>query len=157
MKKCLSTLLSVLLLVSCLTACGSAGGKEVDLASFYETEIAGKYEMPSLEAVSGEMEDAFYPGLSGLDLAQKVLYVPLMNVQATEILMVQAKTEDDASAVESIFAARLESLDELWSQYLPDQYALVQSAQVVRTGRYVTLIVSEHQQEIEAALAEALK
>ncbi len=156
MKKRIFALLTALLVLLPLAACESAPA-QVDLTAFYDTEIAGKYELPALALAEPEVEDAFYPGISQLDLAQKVLYTPLMNVTATEILMAEAKTDEDADKLEEIFTARLASLESTWSQYLPDQYALVQTAKVTRTGRYVTLIVCEYQSEIESALADALK
>lgn len=156
MKKLFALLLALLALCS-LAACGGESSPALDLNEFYENEIAAKYELPALGPVEGEVEEVFLPGLAQLELKQKVLYMPMMNVHATEFLMAEAASEADAQKVEEIFQKHLEDLDSVWSQYLPQQYALVESAQVRRTGCFVTLIVSEYQAEIEDALSQALK
>jgi len=157
MKKTVALLLAVVLCCSLAACGGTSAAKELDLTAFYENEIAAKYELPGMMAVEGEYIDAFYPGLSALELKQQVLYMPMMNVHATEFLLVEAQNEEDAQKVEEIFAQRLSDLDATWSMYLPEQYALVETAQVLRTGNFVTLIVSDYQSEIESALADALK
>ena len=153
MKRFLVLLCAVCLLVT-LCSC-AAESKDVDLSAFYQ-QITETYELPQMTEVTDELLDAYFPGLSSADMTQRVMYVPLMNVTATEILLVQAADAEAADVVEDAFNDRLIQLDQQWKLYLPDQYELVQAASVYRQGLYVALIVSEYQDDILSELQSAL-
>ena len=150
MKK-ICAMLSALLLVLGLTACSggdSAGNKDVNLADFY-TSLNEKYEMPAMSEVTDDLMDTFYPGLKDVERTQTVLYMPLMNVQATEILLVQAADADGAKKVKEIFEQRQKDLDNQWQSYLPEQHELVKNAVFLEKGNYVGMVVSENADAIK--------
>lgn len=156
MKK-LSKLLIVFIAMICLlSGCSKkeAKPKEVDL---HETlaAILDDENMPAMMEVEAEMLPDFY-FFNSDDAKQFAIAMPLMNVKATEFILVEAN-EGHLDAVKAGVKKRLESLDEIWSQYLPDQYELVKNAQFVEAGNYYCVIIAENAEEIAKNIKEALQ
>ena len=77
--------------------------------------------------------------------------MPMMNVQASMYLVIQAKD----GAVDSV-KTKVENYgtayEEQWATYLPAQYELVKQRKIGVKGNYVYLIVSENSSELEALI-----
>lgn len=101
----------------------------------------GEENLPGAMELDAEMLEAFY-GLTAEDVADFSCRMPMMNVHATEICVIKA-AEGKADAVSAGIDKRLADLEATWSQYLPEQYELVQNAKVIRNGDWFLLAVSE--------------
>lgn len=140
MKKFMSILLSAVLLLS-LAGCG--GKKEeaavtMDLQQVY----AGFGEtLPEMTMMSKDMMLNFC-GINQDDCKQAVVSVSSDGLRADEIWLLEAKDEATADNLESLANTRIERKGEESITYSPEQYEIVQKAQVIRTGNYVALIVS---------------
>ena len=84
----------------------------VDLNGFY-TSVCTTYgenfpaNMNLCESV--EMLDAFYPGLSGLETKQLMIYQPMMGAVVCEIALAEAANEADVETIKGIFQSRIDS------------------------------------------------
>ena len=113
----------------------------------------GQDNLPAAMPAEGEMLEGFY-GLTADAYSDIACMMPMMVVHATEFCIVRAT---DADAVQAAFARRLADLDNTWSMYLPDQYELVENAQIVVNGEWMMLVVSEYVDEAIAAFNAATK
>ncbi|MDR3767153.1 MAG: DUF4358 domain-containing protein [Butyricicoccus sp.] len=112
-----------------------------DVASAVEGALAPEGQMMSLTA--DDLSSLY--GLDSSSVEGFVGKMPMMNVKATEYLVVKAapgKTE----TVKSGMLKRQADLDATWKQYLPEQYELVKNYKLVTKGDYVLFAVGENAQ-----------
>ena len=74
--------------------------------------------------------------------------IPMMNVQASMYLLVQAK-DGAVDTVKSELDNYLAQYEEQWSTYLPAQYALVQNRKVGTVGNTIYVIIAENADTLE--------
>lgn len=94
------------------------------------------------------LTDSDLSSLYGLDSSSVegfVGKVPMMNVKATEYLVVKA-VSGKAETVKNGMLKRQADLDATWKQYLPEQYELVKNYKLVTNGDYVLFAVGENAQ-----------
>ena len=146
-------LLGVLLCICTLFGCSKRETKvEINLAEAF-TGITENTELPALYEPTGEELTLF--GLSEDTLEQYYIAMPMMNVHATTFFFVEAKEgqlETVKEAVDTYFA----NYEENWRYYLPEQYDLVKNRQVIETGNYICVIISEDAENQANALKEAM-
>ena len=158
MKKSVSLLLALVLLVGILAGCG--GTKEeakepvnVDLTAFYE-ELTAAYEwvpegMMDL-AADKEMLAGFFPGLESINTKQLVIMTPMMSAVVNEIALVECESEADAAKVAEILRERIKVQAEGGAWY-PESMEAWSKADVLVQGTYVAMIANgQAQDEIEA-------
>ncbi|HCI64906.1 MAG TPA: hypothetical protein DFH97_07925 [Clostridiales bacterium] len=138
MKKTITLLLTLSLLLS-LAACG---GKEkapsVDVNALYDS-------------YSELLPEMFYPddvtllnflGIDVEDCAQYKIAICAEGMRADEVWLIEAKDETALETLTQLAQIRIASkLDETVS-YAPDQYLIVQKAQVLTNGLYLALLIS---------------
>lgn len=92
--------------------------------------------------MSGTAEDllSLY-GIESSAVEEFSLNMPMMMVHATEILIAKASPEG-MEAVKSGIALRKQNLLDQWSTYLPEQYDLVEKAQIVTSGDYILFVIA---------------
>lgn len=140
MKKILAALLAILMLFGCTS-------KKVDVDV---NEIMDKVlnddniELPAGQLLDDETLETIY-GISMDDIENYAVYVPMMNVHATEIAMFKVKNMDN---VKKGVEDRLTFLDEMWSMYLPAQYELVQNHMLIEKDGYYFMIISNYNDDI---------
>lgn len=124
---------------------------DVDLnkvsATVYEKVESGEIEvgMMSENLDATALMDLY--GIDSKDLENYDVRMALINVQATEIAMFEAK-EGKLDAVKKGVEKRLEDLKALWSQYLPDQYELVKNNLTYENGNYYFFIVGQDAKKV---------
>lgn len=104
-------------------------------------ELGGEIEAATMEADETILKDIYHLDLDKVEEAKA--YMAMMNVHADDLVLVKAKSEEDAKAVEESLKQRNADSVETWKQYLPDQYELVQNYKLERKGNYVFYTVSE--------------
>jgi len=155
MKKTVSLLLSVLLLMSLLTACGGSETKEpvnADLTAFYDS-LAAEYEWVSEGMMDmtadPELMNSFFPGLSDIPARQLVLRTPMMSAVVNEIGLMECESEADAAKAAEIFSQRVTAQAEGGAWY-PESMEAWSKAKVITHGCYVAMIANgAAQSEIE--------
>ena len=138
MKKAISLILALSLVLT-LAACG---GKEeavfVDVNALYES-------------YSQYMPEMFYPdeatllsflGIKAEDCTQYKVAICAEGLRAEEVWLIEAKDEAALETLTQLAQNRIVSkLDETVS-YAPDQYLIVEKAQVLTNGLYLALLIS---------------
>lgn len=126
----------------------------VDLAAFYQS-VTGQYEFGFLELASKDLLDGYYPGLSGIDTEQCLVYVVQMSMNNGEVGLVQVKDSADVAAVKAIFQARIDYMagddDNIGGAWYPGPIEMWQNnSRVVSNGNYVMMVVHENCDDIVA-------
>ena len=153
MKKMICAIVAVCLVLT-LAACGnSKQAVSVDTAALYE----------SFQQYLPEM---FYPdeatllnflGIRAEDCVQYKVAICAEGLRADEVWLIEAKDDAAMQTLTNLAQARIQSkLDETES-YAPDQYLIVQKAQVLTNGRYLALIISPDVDTMKAGFEAAFK
>lgn len=139
MKKVISLLLILSLSLS-LAACG---GKKEETAS---VDVNALYE-----SYSQYLPEMFYPdedtmlnflGIRAEDCTQYKIAICAEGLRVDEVWLIEAKDEAALENLRQLAQTRIEArLDETIS-YVPDQYVIVEQAEVVVKGLYLALLVS---------------
>lgn len=141
MKKITVLLLCAVLLIS-LAACGGGSDTNVtlDVNEAYTrlTQAATLPEMLELDA--GLMLD--YCGIKEADVTAAKVLICADSLRTDEIWLVQAKDAAAADAIVKLAEKRLTKKGEESITYSPEQYAVVEKAELLRQGNFVALIVS---------------
>lgn len=139
MKKVLSLLLALSLVLS-MAACG---GKAEETAS---VDVNALYE-----SYSEYMPEMFYPddatmlnflGIDVQDCAQYKVAICAEGMRADEVWLIEAKDEASLETLRELAQTRINSkLDETVT-YAPDQYVIVEKAEILTNGLYLALLIS---------------
>ena len=139
MKKVLSLMLSLLIVLS-LAACGEKKEEAVSI------DVNALYE-----SYSEYMPDMFYPdeatmmnflGISVEDCAQYKVAVCAEGMRADEVWLIEAKDEASLETLRELAEFRIESKREETVTYAPDQYVVVEKAELLINGKYLALLIS---------------
>ncbi len=145
MKKLIALSLALVTLLATLTACGSkptgGNGADVNLEEFYQTIFTDPENTPAMGAMDTEMLEAFYPGLTGIELKQTVAYMPMITAVPCEIVMVECANAADVETVKGLFEARIEAMVNDHFNYPAVVEAWEKEATVVSGGNYVAMFV----------------
>ena len=151
MKKFVSIVMAMMLVLSLVACGGNAGGsaaKEApDLTKYYEDFMAslGEGNAPMMMELDADMTEAFYPGLNEIETKQKVMQAAGMSAVAYEFALVEVANADDAAKVQEIFEARKETQVNGGAWY-PETTAAWEKAEIIANGNVVALIVAGDQQ-----------
>ena len=148
-------ILASAMVLSLLTACGGDKKEEknVDIPELWAS-MEENLELPMMMELGDDELDFLY-GMKASDLLESyVARVPMMNVHATEFFLAKVK-EGKMDDVKSALENRQANLTQQWSQYLPDQYALVKDYQLVVNGNYVLFCIAEDADSVVNAFNEA--
>lgn len=157
MKKLICMMLTAVLLLT-LTACGGAAPAEateaapVDLQELFNT-MADK--LPEMIA----MDDTMMMNFCGIDpekCIQAVTAIAGSGMLTDEIWLIEAVDESALDEIEKLANTRLRMKAEETESYAPDQYAVVQEAQTLRSGRFFALIVTPEAEALAKVVTEAI-
>lgn len=147
------TLLLALVMVLTLAACG--GQKEevktVDVNALYES-------------YSQYLPEMFYPdedtmlnflGIPVEDCAQYQVAICAEGMRADEVWLIEARDDAALENLRQLAQSRIEAkLDETIS-YVPDQYVIVEKAELLVNGRYLALLISPDVDAMKASFEAA--
>ncbi len=153
MKKVLCGVLAVCLMFS-LAACRQKEQKKsVDVNALYES--CQQY-----------LPDMFFPddatllnflGIHAEDCVQYKVAICAEGLRADEVWLIEAKDDAALKSLDDLAQARIQSkLDETES-YAPDQYLIVQKAEVLTNGRYLALFISPDVENLKAGFEAAFQ
>lgn len=108
-------------------------------------------EMATMDITIEELNTIY--GINTENVEQVVGKMPMMNVQASMYVLIQAKdgTVDTVRVELDEYAKQYE---EQWSMYLPEQYELVQNRKVGTIGNTVYMIISENAETLEQEITK---
>ena len=163
MKKLISMIL-VLTLVFALVACGSkdaASGSEnkveeiksVDLQAFYDSTFVGE-DMPMMGVMDKEALDAFYAGLTALELKQCIVAMPMISAVPAEVALIEVANAADLAKVEEIFRARINYQIDGGAFYPATVEAWEKSTEIITHGNTMMMICMDPKDEVVKAFNE---
>lgn len=154
MKKALSLLLALSLVLS-MAACGDKAEETVSM------DVNALYE-----SYSQYMPDMFYPdddtmlnflGISVEDCAQYKVAICAEGMRTDEVWLIEAKDEASLETLRQLAQTRIESkLDETVT-YAPDQYVIVEKAELLVNGLYLALLISPDVDALKAGFEAAFQ
>jgi len=154
MKKALSLMLALALVLS-LAACGGKAEEpvSVDVNALYES-------------FSQYMPDMFYPdeatmldfvGIHAEDCVQYKVAICAEGMRSDEVWLIEAKDEAALENLRQLAQNRIDSkLDETVT-YAPDQYVVVEKAEILVNGRYLALLISPDVDALKAGFEAAFQ
>lgn len=139
MKRYIALLLALLML--CLCGCGKEDtSKDVsmDVQSVYDSMVSTLPEMLPMD----EMMMLNFCGIKAEQCAQAVVAVCSDGLRADEVWLIEAKDAAALEELKSMAEGRLTRKGEESITYSPEQYEVVQKAQVITVGNYLAVLVS---------------
>ena len=162
-KKVISCVM-VLALMFALCACGAKEGPNhnttttetpsdvtVNLKDLYD-ECATK--MPEMIALDSEMMLNFC-GINEADCKEVYVSICADSLRADEIWLIEAKDADALNRISQLASARLTAKEDESITYSPEQYAIVQKAEIITFGNYFALVVSPDVSTIKNIIVNA--
>lgn len=151
MKRLIAVLLVALML--CLAGCG---GKDqavnvIDLQGAYDSM---KAEMPEMLV----MDEAMMLNFCGIKeelCKQAVVAVCSDGLRADEIWLIEAKDAAALEELQKLAEGRLERKGEESITYSPEQYEVVQKAEVITAGNYLAVIVAPNVDDLTEIFNQA--
>ncbi len=133
----------------------------VSCTDAYNAAIDG-LEMPAMQVFDPSFTDStvtdyYYIGLDLSKLSDYAVGIPMMMVHATEVAVFKPVDAAAATDIKAVIADRVAVLEQNWSQYLPEQYELVQNHQIVEHNGYILFVVSEFPDKIVEQFKAALE
>ena len=122
------------------------GFKEGQAPGFMKTDLLAEDE-----------ESFFSLDVNKDDLEEGIIYGSAMMTRADEIVILKAKDESKVEDLKKALEKENERLEQIWSQYLPDQYEKVQNHILKTKGKYLIYIVNENPEDIEVIFDNMLK
>lgn len=152
MKRVIYTIMA-LCLVLILAACGSEKQANVDVAALFESN---QQYLPEMFYPDDDTLLSFL-GIHAEDCAQYKIALCAEGLRADEIWLIEAKDDAALENLTQLANVRIQSkLDETES-YAPDQYLVVQKAQVLTHGRYLALFISPDVDAMKASFEAAFQ
>ena len=153
MKRLIALLLAVLML--CLAGCGgkdSGADVQMDVQAVYDSMVPVLPEMLPMD----EMMMLNFCGIESSMCEKAVVSVCFDGLRADEIWLIEAKDAASLENLKNLAQSRLNRKGEESITYSPEQYAVVEKAQLLTAGNYLALIVSPDVDALAAAFkAEA--
>ena len=108
-------------------------------------------EMSTIDITTEQLSSSYGINIENVD--KVVGKMPMMNVQASMYILIQAKdgTVDTVKAELDKYAQQYE---EQWSMYLPEQYELVQNRKMGTVGNTIYMIVAENAETLEQEITK---
>ncbi len=149
MKKAFCTVLVLILLLS-IAGCADSP-KQIDIPTVYENICAAVKVPQMLELNSDLMLD--YCGIKQEYVSQAKVLICADSLRTDEIWLLEAADSAAASKLMDLAGKRLDKKGEESITYSPEQYKVVEKAELIQIGNYIALLVSPD----SAAMAEVFR
>lgn len=121
--------------------------KEPDMANL-KTKLLESADLTNMvEGDAQRLRKLYYINKNNLE--EFIFFAPKTNMDASEILILKAKSKEDLTELKEKVEARLEKSANSFESYKPDQYELIENKILKVRGNYLILVVSEKVLEIE--------
>ncbi len=147
-------LLLILILALCLAACGQKQTEKepVDLQAVYDS-LTG--QMPEMMVLDETMQLNLL-GVDAADCEQVITAICADSMRVDEVWLLKAKDQTALEKLTELAKVRVESQAEVCQSYAPDQYAIVQKAQIVSADLYLALLIGPEASAMKTTVETAL-
>ena len=97
-----------------------------------------------------------YYGLNAEDYDGVLLYAPVTNMDAEELLLIKCKDASQVESVKDAMLQRQQTKETTFEGYAPEQYDLCQNYILDEQGTYILLVISPDAEEIDKVLKDSL-
>ena len=154
-KNVLITIVVILVVVVLIVGAVIFWGKEktidVDVAGQTLANSTPFNELATMDITTEELGSLY--GINTENVEKVVGKMPMMNVQASMYLIIQAK-EGTVDTVKAELDAYATQYEEQWSTYLPAQYELVKNRKMGVVGNTVYMIIAENAETLEQEITK---
>ena len=154
-KNVLITIVVILVVVALIVGAVIFWGKEktidVDVAGQTLANSTPFNELATMDITTEERGSLY--GINTENVEKVVGKMPMMNVQASMYLIIQAK-EGTVDTVKAELDAYATQYEEQWSTYLPAQYELVKNRKMGVVGNTVYMIIAENAETLEQEITK---
>lgn len=112
----------------------------LDLQAIYD-DLTAAENIPAMLALDADMQMMFC-GIDPADCTQSIAAICENSLRADEIWLIEAVDEAALGRIREAAELRLTAKSEESITYSPEQYAIVQEAQIITSGNYFVLLVS---------------
>lgn len=152
MKRVICSIMALCLMMT-LAACGSEKQSNVDVAALFESN---QQYLPEMFFPDDDTLLSFL-GIHAEDCAQYKIAICAEGLRADEVWLIEAKDDAAMQNLTELANARIQSKLDETETYAPDQYLIVQKAQVLTNGRYLALFISPDVDAMKAGFEAAFK
>lgn len=156
MKKLFALCLAILVVLG-MTACGGDTQDNVDrkpveknVADIY-VELGNVVELPEMLPLNESLM-LDYCGIEVSDVKQAEVYICADSLKTDEFWLIEATNEEAAKKIVDLAKARLKTKGDESITYSPEQYAVVEKAQLLQNGNHIFLLVSPDVESMVTAL-----
>ena len=148
MKKVLISVLLLCLLFACV-GCGQTAAPQTADISLPDVmqKIRAEVELPEMLDLTAENLPDYF-GIDMQELSDFAVCVNANGYEKEEVVLLRAASEADVQPICDALNTSLQNAAAEMQNYLPEQYALVQSSTVQTDGLYITLFISENSTQI---------
>lgn len=143
LTRVLAVLLTVVTVMSLLTACGgsSSASADVDIAALADELNNDTVTTDTLAETKSEMLSSIYSFADGQIVSSKVYMSS--GATADEICVLECNSASDTSDVEKLLQARVKSQEDLYATYNAAESEKLKDAIVKSSGKYTVLVVCD--------------
>lgn len=148
--KYLKTLLCMMTVIFCLTACGGKKDITVDVEKLANELQSETVTSDTLSSTAAEM----LPSIYFVDADQMAKGAAYMSSGATacEIAVIECKEASQTGDVEKLFKTRVSNQSSLFASYNAGEVSKLESAVIKSSGKYVVLAVCDDTAKAEEIL-----
>ena len=140
----------LLLALLCLAGCGQPAAEAPDFQAVYDSMTAVA-DMPDMVVVPNDKGEFLF-GITPGDCRQEIVAICQDSLLADELWLIEATDKEAADRIEALAQNRLQQKAAELENYLPEQYQVVQQAQLSREGNCVVLLISPLAKELAKLL-----
>ena len=157
-KTVLSVIVAIVIIVAVVVGAyfilnGSEEEKTIDLNTASQTlSNSSPFNELSTMDITIDVLSSVY-GINTQNVENVIGKMPMMNVQASMYLLIQAK-DGTVETVKDELDKYAQQYEEQWSTYLPEQYELVKNRKMGTAGNVAYMIVSENAETLEQEITK---
>ena len=128
---------------------------DISMAELYNI-ISESVELVNPMEIPEDFLENYY-GIDVATLADYACYMSETAISAETLFMIKAQNEEDAKTITEIVNTVKEEKAAEMEDYLPEQFAIVNSGLIESYGNYVWLVISENADKINSIIEENIK
>lgn len=147
---------SILMIIVITTFVGLFKVLEIKDVSIEEIrkDIVQSTDVTTMEDDDGTKLKKLY-NINKRDVDDYILYAPKSNMEANEILILKAKTQDDLKALKEKVSNRVKSQSDSFENYNKTQFEIISNYILEEKDNYLILIVSKDSKAIKKSIDES--